>query len=834
MEIIEEIVKVDGGKSHNTGILPYVAFNSDNSSITNVDVNKPNGNFGQYVCDFVIFSGYTDTTAMGTSTKRAKELKRLRYLDIMVDYYLTQKALRNGVFTKRYNVSETLSSKVICPSNATGSVETESETRNVYKWKSDFEDDTPIGMYDYTPMDISFFSEENGLYSFEVPSSYYVILDKPEDERTEDEVNFLNKVQTISAATRNSQYAVLIEDYDDIMMAERRWKEWWEYVRVKDEKTGNWENLMLNPEALKNSVFSNLYTTNNPCDGKSDCNFIFAREVDKFIIGRTEVIDDIPGSRVPNFVYYTEYYDRKSWFEQYSAATVNAYANPDDKNQYLIKRWESRGGGAFYQYLVNNVKPLSINYDSSIKTGIYAGYAVPRVSFETLLANEEKPEWIYSPYEYSVIGNQLYGVVKDYEPEEGSNLKPHFVELSGMVESKLETLQSVGTIHISNDITGVYKEFAGNSGQLYECVGKNGTFETVIPYNSGYSVNYHTKLQDNDPNKTITISGATRIPLTEGAIISGTAPSNSDEQVVGLTAIEQETTIKTGTTIKTYDGQGRLTSEILPWSSVTTTTYRWLGCNPITDSTIHCGDGEDIAPGTKKYRNATILSCAPSVIRTYANGDTYYIMARFDNGNKNPSNIFGDGGTIVSLSIPYVVNERINVTSYDNGETAYDTVTSITPNTGNGTVVIEYVIGATDGKPIATSGIHYREEIPYSANTLINTAIDGVYMADLYYDKIDFSAVTEYVYSTDYRLSRLTHRAEITGMEVGTQWTSGGAVTSLLVTKDNMEGLQDTPRYDIELSYNRGNAAAWEGHFKLSECNTMQDLENYGNNFFNL
>ena len=86
MEIIEEIVKVDGGKSHNTGILPYVAFNSDNSSITNVDVNKPNGNFGQYVCDFVIFSGYTDTTAMGTSTKRAKELKRLRYLDIMADY----------------------------------------------------------------------------------------------------------------------------------------------------------------------------------------------------------------------------------------------------------------------------------------------------------------------------------------------------------------------------------------------------------------------------------------------------------------------------------------------------------------------------------------------------------------------------------------------------------------------------------------------------------------------------------------------------------------------------------------------------------------------------
>ena len=30
------------------------------------------------------------------------------------------------------------------------------------------------------------------------------------------------------------------------------------------------------------------------------------------------------------------------------------------------------------------------------------------------------------------------------------------------------------------------------------------------------------------------------------------------------------------------------------------------------------------------------------------------------------------------------------------------------------------------------------------------------------------------------------------------------------------------------------NAAAWEKHFKLSECNTLEDLENYGNNFFNI
>ena len=50
----------------------------------------------------------------------------------------------------------------------------------------------------------------------------------------------------------------------------------------------------------------------------------------------------------------------------------------------------------------------------------------------------------------------------------------------------------------------------------------------------------------------------------------------------------------------------------------------------------------------------------------------------------------------------------------------------------------------------------------------------------------------------------------------------------------NLYDNKEEPKYNINLTYNRGNAAAWENHFKLSECNTLEDLENYGNNFFNL
>jgi hypothetical protein len=71
-------------------------------------------------------------------------------------------------------------------------------------------------------------------------------------------------------------------------------------------------------------------------------------------------------------------------------------------------------------------------------------------------------------------------------------------------------------------------------------------------------------------------------------------------------------------------------------------------------------------------------------------------------------------------------------------------------------------------------------------------------------------------------------------MEIGSQWTNDDAVNAMLFTKEGSDGLQEKPKEDINILYNRGNAAAWENHFKLSECNTMEDLENYGNNFFNL
>ena len=130
--------------------------------------------------------------------------------------------------------------------------------------------------------------------------------------------------------------------------------------------------------------------------------------------------------------------------------------------------------------------------------------------------------------------------------------------------------------------------------------------------------------------------------------------------------------------------------------------------------------------------------------------------------------------------------------------------------------------------------MHYKDTINYTSNNFDIVPIDGVYPSELYYDALDIEKSKETVFSNEYVLNRKALRSEIIGMEIGTQWTGEGAVSALLFTKDGAEGLQEEPKYNINMLYNRGNAAAWENHFKLSECNTMEDLENYGNNFFNL
>ena len=792
MDRIEKIINIDNSRSHRNGLLPFVQYGGD-GKIKEVTAIDTNGNYGQYVCDFCIYSGGTDV-----------EIARLKYLDVLRNYYTIQENLRDAVYVKKTETPVDLVSKIeqekkegcvsaVLPASSSGKEET---------FKEDFEEITEKGRYEYIPLDINLFKTNKFGYVFTEPNI-------PEGDRTEEEKALLEKVSKHKELIGSSDFFVLVPNYDEVMHLNSWWNDWW-----VDNFKKEWEK--------------DVFVGYTQCD---NAEFKFCEDVEKYILGQIEVVGSgITGSRVPTFVYYVNHFDLKNWFETHSATTVAAYEEPTKENEWIRYAWEERGGGNFYDFLTKNT-PIWQSYISLTKPENYFKYAAPTVDLGVIINAEEEYETLYNVYEYSVNGGRTEGAVKPYIVPisgVGSALTTSWAECtSAYCESRLDTLIHPKALRITNDVFGIFEEFDkddGYAGQLFECTYCSGFSKTNRIVASSTVITY---IYDADG----------KIIDTEEKVTNNTqaeeCPDTSAYQIFDTTILSESAWTET-TSNEEKDENNRVTKQEHYFSAFTRYEYGWWECKKSTDTSISCGDGENLKAGDKKYRNVLIASCLPALVGPCNPGDIYYIMARYDNGIMQPKNIRGDGATIVSMKIPYKVNEPQNIVSYEDGTITYDKIISATNIEGANKMIIKYAKGITSGDTEEQSGIHYEETLYYSENNLAKVLIDGIYMADLYYDVLGDDSEKTSVYSEEFRKYRLVRKAKITGMEVGTQWTEENAVNAMLFTKDGYEGLQEEPKYDINLLYNRGNAAAWENHFKLSECNTMEDLVNYGNNFFNL
>lgn len=792
MDRIEKIINIDNSRSHRNGLLPFVQYGGD-GKIKEVTAIDTNGNYGQYVCDFCIYSGGTDI-----------EIARLKYLDVLRNYYTIQENLRDAVYVKKTKTPVDLVSKIeqekkegcvsaVLPTSSSDKEET---------FKEDFEEITEKRRYEYIPLDINLFKTNKFGYVFTEPNI-------PEGDKTEEEKALLEKVSKHKKLIGNSDFFVLIPNYDEVMRLNSWWNNWW-----VDNFKKEWEK--------------DVFVGYTQCD---NAEFKFCEDVEKYILGQIEVVGSgITGSQVPTFVYYVNHFDLKNWFETHSATTVAAYEKPTKENEWIRYTWEERGGGNFYDFLTKNT-PIWQSYISLTKPENYFKYAAPTVDLGVIINAEEEYETLYNVYEYSVNGGRIEGAVKPYivpASGAGSALTSSWAECtSAYCESRLDTLIHPKALRITNDVFGIFEEFDkddGYVGQLFECTYCTGFSKTNRIVASSTVITY---IYDADGNIIDTEEEVTNNTQTEEC------PDTSAYQIFDTTILSESAWTET-TSNEEKDENNRVIKQKHYFSAFTRYEYGWWECKKSTDASIICGDGENLKAGDKKYRNVLIASCLPALVGPCNPGDVYYIMARYDNGIMQPKNVRGDGATIVSMKIPYKVDEPQNIVSYEDGTITYDKIISITNIEGANKIIIKYAKGITSGDTEEQSGIHYEETLYYSENNLAKVPIDGIYMADLYYDVLGDDSEKTSVYSEEFRKHRLVRKAKITGMEVGTQWTEENAVNAMLFTKDGYEGLQEEPKYDINLLYNRGNAAAWENHFKLSECNTMEDLVNYGNNFFNL
>lgn len=737
MERIEKIINIDNSRSHRNGLLPFVYYGDNKISFVNKDT--PNGNYGQYVCDLSIFE---------KDGEEYLEVDRMKYLDIIRRYSFIHKVLKNGVLVKKINFEETNITRIVCDNGTTNS-----STIKENRFITDFDEIDDKILHNYTPLDINFFNEENSIYRFTKP-----LVGKDDKE------HLRKKIEQHETLIKddNKKFFILIQNYDDVIELNNLWINW-----LSVEGCDDW----------REKVFGGK---NNDCDVSE---LQFYSDVNKYILGLTEVPSKYDGSLVPQYVDYFKCAEYIEWFKTNSASTMAAESLETEENEWILNNWRERGGRTkndvsekygckendsedyddFYKFL-KKIRPVwqSTNVFKRIgdeNSNVYFKYIEPFIDVNVLINSEFDYETLYDVYEYSAKNNEFEGEVKPYSAPTsgvGSGLTKQWLCLSAdtiptMCESQLSTLRHSEAVMVSDKIFGIYSVYnkkEPESGQMFKCTKYSGSTKPEI---------------------------------------------NNKQEIV----CEKEYS----------DG-----------------FVCWV-CEKVSNgisSSLKCGDGEYIkANNTEKYRNITILSCIENVVGDANNGDSYYFLSRYDNSEKSP------------IRPPYVSGAPVNIVTYDNGDVVYDKVFSIKPNSASTMVTVKYAKGITSGATEEESGIHYEEILSYE-KCKERIPIDGVYMADVWYEKIGFDGDKVEVYSDEYNLSRKTNLARITGMEICTQWTEDGAVDAMLITRDGSEGLQEEPKYNLNLLYNRGNAAAYESHFKLSECNTLEDLENYGNNFFNL
>lgn len=191
------------------------------------------------------------------------------------------------------------------------------------------------------------------------------------------------------------------------------------------------------------------------------------------------------------------------------------------------------------------------------------------------------------------------------------------------------------------------------------------------------------------------------------------------------------------------------------------------------------------------------------------------------------------------LKIPYIEGQAYNISKVSDDKCYGDYIISIANPTSE-TIEIDYNIGGNvdciSGSPITDEsiekhGITLKETYLYYPNSQYKVKFNNIeFYID--YEKIDFEGKKTTAYSNDLGLERNdVLLAKVTGLYVD---DFSGITKSILFKKEDYNGLKFAPKENINIEINRGSAAAFEPHFKLSECNTMEDLENYGNNYFNL
>lgn len=403
------------------------------------------------------------------------------------------------------------------------------------------------------------------------------------------------------------------------------------------------------------------------------------------------------------------------------------------------------------------------------------------------------------------------------------------------IEIPVHISQNYTDIGVLTNIDGVdYDEsLSGQSADTDEITRPHGYLQ-FSTNDSGFT--------DGEEISAITISGKC---LTIDEIIMSSITASYPTS--GDTAVEVESLLWTLRDRKKYVDD---TDTLLPGLFVPISGNPFFSCvgsgnnwtiSQYNENDLANGDGltsEEIA-GEKLYRSVTTPLSAKRISEVYGeeNKDseqtTFYYKVKYANSPES------------AMTIPYHEGNTANVYLVQSGTSGgtdwvyrgdfIDTISS-----GNSVFEVKYVIGGyyngdSRGKFVSAvtgTGDIYYEKYTIQSGHVDYVAMDGVDNVPVYSDYIDFDGAAKEFYSPRFNLYRTGNTANILSAVTGDMWRNGYAYDAYLAKEEYLTNFSLPPKTDVNVTIDRGGASAFEKHYKLSECNTMQDLTNYGNQYF--
>ena len=692
------------------------------------------------------------------------------YMDVMLRYFKIWKQIRNGIWLKRIVVDEE------CDCAPVG-----------YSWTEKFEEKIDVYSSDYEA-----FNKDKFYYNDETET--YFLMDD----------NFTD--------ANSHKYILLVDDVE---------------------------------EMVKSAQYLDFLS--DVSDWKSYCLYVDTTYLGKIVI--PESIQEY-GPRVPRVMSYADVPQYINW--------MNGVKTSNDC--CLIELWKERGGQEFTDYLQGLMGQCESAFSDaeSLVTDDLA--SIPTIDVMISLTQNSADEGAFTAYDETWY-DDFKG--EDYEDRDvlhwpyamSTERKVYSEEERFEVPSYLPDMMHTPFLYDDNRIMiiGQMKKFDGNDG-FFECTyyvneskEPSVSERVVITYELDGGGTMTTTIDKGctQEERSAWPQNPDTYQIVAPKLYNGRV-ENDEQETTGEYAVGQ-----------TYNGH--TITESKTYITRTYATYGWWEAvkTELTDEYEICdGMYTTACRNEKKYRLLTMLEDIDCLVPSEYNiddcesealnpGDVYYFLVTYDNGPTNPQETTSCDagsstipvGSYVSTDIPFDVGVPLNLTTIENTDTFIgDAVLSA--DIADGKITLEYVIGGifdSNKEYQHDTGTLLEETHNYYPNKIFYHTIDGVSGVPVYCNYIDFESDKKKGISSYNGLSGMFNTSIVKEMPTGDVWTSpSGSIRSVIFKEDYLLGVSYEPETDINVSYDNGTATAWEKHFKLSECNTFQDVENYGNNYFNL